>query len=44
MKRYMIQIQLNGQWINSYLCATRLEAQRKAQYWEGPVRIVLCMR
>lgn len=44
MKRYMIQTQRNGVWFDLYLCATKLEAQRKVQYWDGPTRIIVCIR
>lgn len=44
MKRYMIQAQINGQWFDVYLCTTRLEAVRKVQWWDGPTRIIICMR
>ncbi len=35
MKAYMIQVKVDGAWFNAYLCATKLEAQRKAQHWHG---------
>ena len=44
MKRYLIQTQRDGQWVDLYLCSTKEEALRKAQYWDGPVRVILCMR
>ncbi len=42
MKAYMIQVKVEGAWFNAYLCATKLEAQRKAQHWQGAVRVRTC--
>lgn len=39
MKRYMLEIRLNGKWTPVYLCATKAEALVKVQRWEGPARI-----
>ena len=44
MKRYMIEVLHGTGWAPVCLCRTRQEAIQKAQYWEGAIRIVPCMR